>query len=149
MASGPMDTKSEESMANENSFHRTALAWVLGAAALIGSAGCAATVTATPARTRVLYSYPVVEVDTAPARIYESPRVMYHGRPAYLVGSRWYYPSGDRWVYFREEPRELRHYREQRRYARPEERAIRHRDRYVEPHHAESPQEQQRRRSYD
>jgi hypothetical protein len=141
-------------MAIEKSFHRTALVWVLGAAALIGSAGCAATVTATPARTRVLYSYPVVEVDTVPVRMYESPRATYHGRPAYLVGTRWYYSSGGRWVYFREEPRELRHFRETRGHARPPARATKHRDehvepRHVEPRHAESPQEQQRRRSYD
>ena len=134
-------------MANEKSFHRTALVWVLGAAALIGGAGCAATVTATPVR--VLYSYPVVEVDTVPPRMHDSPRVMYHGSPAYLVGDRWYYSTGDRWVYFREEPRELRHYREHGRYAPPPERATHHHDQYVEPHHAESPQEQQRRRSYD
>jgi hypothetical protein len=136
-------------MAIEKSFHRTALVWVLGVAALIGSAGCAATVTATPVRTRTLYSYPVVEVDSVPPRIYDSPRVTYHGRPAYLVGTRWYYSSGGRWVYFREEPRELRRYREHRSHARPPARATRHRDHYDEPRRVESPKEQQRRRSYD
>ena len=140
-------------MASEKSFQRTALVWVLGAAALIGGAGCAATVTATPVPTRVLYSYPVVEVETVPARMYDSPRVVYHGRPAYLVGNRWYYSSRGRWVYFREEPRELRHFREHRVHARPPARATQHRDyvepRHVEPRHVESPQEQQRRRSYD
>ncbi|HKO92862.1 MAG TPA: hypothetical protein VJU61_17020 [Polyangiaceae bacterium] len=133
-------------MAIEKSFQRTAMLWAVGAAAMIGSAGCAATVTATPAHTRVLYSYPVVEVEAAPVRIYESPRVTYHGRPAYLVGTRWYYPSGGRWVYFREEPRELRHYREQRLYARPPARATRHHE--VEPRPA-PPEEERRRRSYD
>jgi hypothetical protein len=137
-------------MAIEKSIHRTALIWALGAAAVIGSAGCAATVTATPVHARVLYSYPVVEVDSVPVRIYESPRVMYHGHPAYLVGTRWYYPSGSRWVYFREEPRELRHYREHRSYERPPARATQHRDYEVEePRHAAPPHEEQRRRTYD
>jgi len=136
-------------MAIEKSFQRTALVCMFGAAALLGSAGCAATVTATPVPTRVLYSYPVVEVDTVPVRIYESPRTTYHGHPAYLVGTRWYYSSGGRWVYFREEPRELRHFRESRAHAHPPARATRHHDEYVEPRHVQSPQEQQRRRSYD
>ena len=137
-------------MAIEKSIQRTATVWVLGAAAIIGSAGCAATVTAEPVHARVLYSYPVVEVETVPVRIYESPRVTYHGRPAYLVGTRWYYSSGGRWVYFREEPRELRHYREQRTYARTPSRATHHHDRDDdEPRHAAPPQEEQRRRSYD
>ena len=139
-------------MAIEKSIQRTTMVWVLGAAAIIGSAGCAATVTAEPVHARVLYSYPVVEVETVPVRIYESPRVTYHGRPAYLVGTRWYYSSGGRWVYFREEPRELRHFREHRVYARTPPRATQHhdRDRDDEPRrHAAPPTEEQRRRSYD
>ena len=139
-------------MAIEKSIHRTAMVWALGAAAIIGSAGCAATVTAEPVHARVLYSYPVVEVDTVPVRMHESPRVMYHGHPAYLVGTRWYYPSGSRWVYFREEPRELRHYREQRIHAPTPSRATHHHDHDHDddqPRHAAPPQEEQRRRTYD
>jgi hypothetical protein len=137
-------------MAIEKSIHRTAMVWALGAAAIIGSAGCAATVTAEPVHTRVLYSYPVVEVETVPVRLHENPRVMYHGHPAYLVGTRWYYPHGGRWVYFKEEPRELRHYREQRVHAHTPVRATQHHDRDAEPpRHATPPQEEQRRRTYD
>jgi hypothetical protein len=63
------------------------------------------------ARGEVVYDYPVVTVEAAPARIETYPRMNYHGRPAYLVDGRWYYRSGPRWVYFREEPVELRNYR--------------------------------------
>lgn len=63
------------------------------------------------ARGEVVYDYPVVTVEAAPARVETYPRTYYHGRPAYLVDGRWYYRSGPRWVYFREEPVELRDYR--------------------------------------
>lgn len=63
------------------------------------------------ARGELVYDYPVVTVETVPARIETYPRTYYHGRPAYLVDGRWYYRSGPRWVYFREEPVELRDYR--------------------------------------
>lgn len=59
----------------------------------------------------VVYGYPVVTVDTAPAYVYDYPRVAYRGRYAYLVHDRWYYPTNRGWVVFREEPRELRRYR--------------------------------------
>jgi hypothetical protein len=122
---------------------------LLCAAALAGVTGCTATVTAQPARSAVLYSYPVVYVDSAPRAIHESPSVYYHGRPAYLVGSRWYYESDGGWVYFRDEPRELRSARTTRSYVRnradaPERRYVRpERRRYVE-----QPTETRRRR-YD
>src|SRR5688572_12033230 len=90
---------------------------VLAAAALVGVTGCTATVTARPARTAVLYDYPVVYVEDAP-RVADSPVVFYHGRPAYLVGSRWYYESNAGWLYFRDEPRELRRARTTRSYVR-------------------------------
>jgi hypothetical protein len=75
------------------------------------SSGCA--VAATPARAsvRVLFDYPVVVVESPPARIYDRPSARYHGERAYLVGSRWYYPTEQGWVYFREEPSELRRHR--------------------------------------
>ena len=81
---------------------------VVCAGALASVTGCAATVTARPARTAVLYDYPVVYVDEAPARVYERHSVHYHGRPAYLVDGRWYYRSDRGWLYFSDEPAELR-----------------------------------------
>lgn len=122
---------------------------VVAAATLLGGLGCTASVTTTPVRTQALFSYPVVHVESAPVELYRSPRVHYHGRPAYLVGSRWYYPAEGGWVYFSEEPRELRHFREQRAHRRVEPRATRKRysppkRRYVEP-----PRETRRRRYYD
>jgi hypothetical protein len=104
---------------------RRALTWTFVAAALMGTSACSATLTASPPRTRVLYDYPVVYVDSVPARVYDSPRVNYRGRPAYLVGSRWYYPTDRGWVYFAEEPRELRQQRTERRYLRAESRSKR------------------------
>lgn len=79
------------------------------------------------ARGEVVYDYPVVTVEAAPARIETYPRTYYHGQPAYLVDGRWYYRSGPRWVYFRDEPVELRDYR------------VRHYDspRYHEPRRGE------------
>jgi hypothetical protein len=123
----------------------------VAAAALVGTTGCTATVTArTPARATVIYDYPVTYVETAPVRIYERPRVYYHGRPAYLVGQRWYYPSDGGWVYFREEPRELRRARVQRSFVRVE-RDERDRRRYAEPRekrrrYVDQPRETRRRR---
>jgi hypothetical protein len=106
-------------------------------AALIGAAatGCAATVTATPARAHLLFSYPVVRVESAPPRVYERPHVVYRGRDAYLVNGRWYYPADGGWVYFREEPTELRRYREAHADAREPVRV--------------PPREEHRRRYYD
>lgn len=112
----------------------------LSAAILVGSlifgVGCTATISSRPARA-TLYSYPVAVVDRPPARVYDSPRVIYRGGPAYLVGERWYYRDRDRWVYFREEPPELRRARLREEY-RVESRPRR---RYEEP--------TQRRRRYD
>jgi hypothetical protein len=85
----------------------------------------------------VLFSYPVVHVESAPPRVYERPHTVYRGRNAYLVDNRWYYPSERGWVYFREEPRELRRYRETQADARPARRRV------------ESPREERRRRYYD
>ncbi len=87
------------------------------AAALAGVTGCTATVTATPLRSAVLYSDPVVYVEQAPPGVYRYPSAHYHGRPAYLVGSRWYYESNAGWVYFKHEPTELGRARVTRRYA--------------------------------
>jgi hypothetical protein len=118
----------------------TLAAWALAAVASVGATGCAATVTATPGvRAQLLFSYPVVHVESAPVRVYERPHVMYRGRHAYLVDGRWYYPSDRGWVYFREEPGELRRYRESHADART----------YPAPRRYEAPREQRRRRYYD
>jgi len=64
----------------------------------------------------------VVEVNTVPVDVYSSPRVMYRGRPVYLVNGRWYYTEGRRWYSYRTEPPELirhRRYVQQAPPARP------------------------------
>lgn len=123
---------------------------LLAAVALAGVTGCTATVTARPARSEVLYSYPVEYVDDAPPGVYDSPSVYYRGRPAYLVGARWYYPSDGGWVYFRDEPTELRRARTTRSYGRVESAR---QPRYLEQRpnrgrYVERPSETRRRR-YD
>jgi hypothetical protein len=90
-------------------------------------------------------------VDDAPPGVYESPTAYYRGRPAYLVGTRWYYPSEGGWVYFRDEPRELRRARTTRAFVRVESDAPRRT--YVEQRptrrrYVEQPSETRRRR-YD
>jgi len=124
---------------------------LLCAGALASVTGCTATVTARPARSEVLYSQPVVYVDDAPPGIYESPSAYYHGRPAYLVGARWYYPADGGWVYFRDEPIELRDARTSRRFVRVHSDAPRRvyvEQRPVRRHDVEQPSETRRRR-YD
>lgn len=103
----------------------------LTAAVLMTATGCTATLTTTPARPRVYYSYEVVHVESPPVRIYDSPWVTYRGRPAYLVGTRWYYEVDGGWVYFAREPTVLRRYRDRSAYPRVHPRATR--PRYVEP----------------
>lgn len=93
--------------------------------------GCTATLTTTPARTRLLYSNEVVYVESVPPDIYDRPWVTYRGRPAYLVGTRWYYSVDGRWVYFAQEPTVLRRYRDRNAYPFAHPRATR--PRYVEP----------------
>jgi hypothetical protein len=68
----------------------------------------------TQLRAGVVYDYPVYYVEEPPPRIHYYPQTRYHGRPAYLVEDRWYYSTPRGWAYFREEPRELRAYRQQR-----------------------------------
>jgi hypothetical protein len=123
---------------------------LLCTAALASVTGCTATVTARPARTAVLYNHPVVYVDDAPDGVYDSPVAYYRGQPAYLVGTRWYYPSDGGWVYFSDEPTELRRARTTRSFVRVEADAPR--QRYVERparrRYVEQPTETRRRR-YD
>jgi hypothetical protein len=124
---------------------------LLSTAALACVTGCTATVTATPARSAVLYDHAVVYIDDAPPSVYDSPSAYYRGRPAYLVGTRWYYPAEGGWVYFNDEPSELRRARTTRTFVRVESDAPRRR--YVEQRPArgryvEQPTET-RRRTYD
>jgi hypothetical protein len=86
--------------------------WAVGAGLALTASlpGCLA-----HARGEVVYGEPVTVVERAPERVYTYPRYEYHGRPAYLVDGRWYYHDDrDRWVVFRDEPRELRDYRVRR-----------------------------------
>src|SRR5687767_7794864 len=69
--------------------------------AMLSTAGCAGTTSAT-----LVYDYPASYVDSVPVDIAYYPRAYYHGHYAYWVHDRWYYPSGRRWVVFREEPHE-------------------------------------------
>ena len=82
-----------------------ALAIALGAVAM---GGCAARVQTGAA---VVYGYPVARAEVVPVEIATYPRVYYRGSYAYLVGSRWYYPTARGWVVFRQEPVELARYR--------------------------------------
>lgn len=52
-----------------------------------------------------------VEVEREPAHYDDGPHVRYHGDDVYFVDGRWYARRGHRWVYYREEPRELVRYR--------------------------------------
>lgn len=125
--------------ATKTSIRRTILRVFIGAA-LLSTAGCTATV-ATSGRARFVYSDPVVYVEAAPARIYDSPRTYYRGRPAYLVEGRWYYPADGGWAYFEREPVELRRYR------------VAHEGRYERRHNSHrrysEPREGVRRRYYE
>lgn len=132
-------------------FVRKAIGQALAASALTAAlmTGCTATLTTTPARTRLLYSYEVVHVESPPPDIYDSPWVTYRGHPAYLVGTRWYYPVDGRWVYFAQEPTVLRRYRDRKAYPFVQPRATR--PRYVEPRRRRFvvPPNESRRRRYD
>lgn len=114
--------------------------------ALAGVTGCTATVTARPA---VVYDQPVVYVDDAPDGIYDYPSAYYHGRPAYLVGARWYYQADGGWVYFRDEPVELRSARTTRSYARVHSDAPRRRYGEERPRRRYEEPRETRRRRYD
>ena len=124
---------------------------MLGAAALVGVTGCAATVTTRPTRSAVLYDYPVEYVARAPVRVYERPSVLYRGSPAYLVDGRWYYRSERGWLYFRDDPAELRRARAahgQRRVQADPPRRRRLEERPERRRYVEEPEERSRRR-YD
>jgi hypothetical protein len=46
----------------------------------------------------------VVTAEYVPPRVETYPSYHYEGRIVYLVGDRWYYRDGPRWVYYAEEP---------------------------------------------
>ena len=68
-------------------------------------------------------------VETAPPRYREGPRTVYRGRSVYYTDGRWYRRDGDRWGYYREEPRELVRYRREYREPPPRRHRHSHRDR--------------------
>ncbi|EYF00920.1 hypothetical protein [Chondromyces apiculatus] len=82
-----------------------ALLALVGAFAL---AGCTGTLGTSGA---VVYGYPTAYAEVEPVQIETYPRTMYRGSYAYLVDGSWYYRNSGRWVVFRQEPPELRHYR--------------------------------------
>lgn len=131
-------------------FVTKAIVRALAASALAAAVmtGCTATFATRPTGAPVLYSYEVVHVESPPVHIYDSPWVTYRGRPAYLVGTRWYYSIDGRWAYFAEEPLVLRRYRDRSAYPRVHPRATQ--PRYVEPRRRfVVPPSETRRRRYD
>jgi hypothetical protein len=89
---------------------RPALATPVGTlallAALAGVPGCV--LRASPP---LVGGYATVYADTVPDDIYAYPHVWYDGGYAYLVGSRWFYPSSGGWVVLRSEPAPLYRFR--------------------------------------
>jgi hypothetical protein len=97
----------------------------------------------------VVNDHPVVYVERAPIRVYERPSVVYRGRPAYLVDGRWYSRSDRGWLYFRDEPAELRRARASRSQTRVQADPPRRRDveeRRERRRYVEEPRERPRRR---
>lgn len=76
-------------------------------AAAIAVSGCAAEVYPSPP----VGGYTTVYATNVPPDMSLYPRVAYAGGYAYLVGNRWYYPYGNRWLVLRQEPPELFRYR--------------------------------------
>lgn len=65
-----------------------------------------------------------IEVEAPPARYEAAPHARYRGDPVYYSEGRWYARHGDRWGYYREEPRELVRYRHHRHHHHHAERII-------------------------
>lgn len=112
---------------------RRALA-VAACSLLLGSVPLGCTGSA-QVRAGVVHDHPVYYVDGPPTPLSRYPYAIYHGQRAYLVDGRWYYSTPSGWAVFRREPRELRHYRENRSALRYHDRRAprRHRDRADEP----------------
>jgi hypothetical protein len=81
---------------------------LLAFAGVTALAGCTGTIGTGGA---VVYGYPTAYAEVEPVQVETYPRVMYRGSYAYLVDGSWYYRNSGRWVVFRQEPPELRHYR--------------------------------------
>ncbi|XXY45058.1 hypothetical protein WME91_34160 [Sorangium sp. So ce269] len=112
------DNSSPRATAHAPQRSRLAVLAALVALALLGATGCAAEVhtrAAAPATVTyqevAVYEEPVVHVAAAPVYIETYPRAYYRGTYVYYVDGRWYYPSRHGWVYYRDEPRALVHYR--------------------------------------
>jgi hypothetical protein len=82
---------------------------VLAVLTSVAIGGCAITVRSEGRA--VVHGHPVARAEVVPVEIATNPRVYYRGSYAYLVGARWYYPTAQGWVVFREEPTELARYR--------------------------------------
>ncbi|MGK4005194.1 hypothetical protein WMF31_21375 [Sorangium sp. So ce1036] len=113
-----LEPSSRSATAHAPQRSRLAVLAALVALALLGATGCAAEVhtrAAAPAPVTyqevTVYEEPVVHVAAAPAHIETYPRVYYRGTYVYYVDGRWYYPTRHGWVYYRDEPRALVHYR--------------------------------------
>ncbi len=52
-----------------------------------------------------------VSVTSAPVAYDTYPSYVYGGRPHYFYRDHWYYREGNRWRYYRHEPRELYEHR--------------------------------------
>lgn len=116
--------------------------WVWGAIAL-GATGCVGTVGAEGA---LVYGYPTVYAEVAPADLTVYPRVYYRGAYAYLVEGTWYYPTARGWIVFSQEPVEL--YRYRTRYLPPERRGEPYRG-YGYPRERPRSYERERPRRYE
>lgn len=81
----------------------------LAAVALLGMAGCEATISPPPPpRFAVTYAADaVVPAPSVPYDIYAYPHVYYDDTWVYLYDGRWYYPSPQGWMTYQQEPREL------------------------------------------
>ncbi|WP_437577760.1 hypothetical protein [Sorangium sp. So ce887] len=113
-----LDTSFARATAHAPQRSRLAVLAALVALALLGATGCAAEVhtrAAAPATVTyqefAVYEEPVVHIAAAPVQVETYPRVYYRGSYVYYVDGRWYYPSRHGWVYYRDEPRALVHYR--------------------------------------
>jgi len=96
-------------------------------------------------RAGVVYSDPVVYVDTVPDYLYAQPVVYYRGYPAYWVDNRWYYQSSRGWLVFQREPAQLYQHRVRVR-PRPQARVQSHGRARVQPRGRARAQPQDRSR---
>lgn len=80
--------------------------------------GCTIRETTSPAYAEVGVAAPVyaeVEVGAPPPEIEVYPNTVYRGETVYYYRDHWYHRRGGRWVYWRDEPGDLRTYRQRQR----------------------------------